>query len=116
MPALSADGSDAAHAGLSFEDLVEAYFDCRRTKRNTTSALAFESDLERNLVTLFDELAAGTYRPGPSICFVVMRPKPREVWAAQFRDRIGNGLAVFTRQQFSQHAAGMRRLLATGHA
>ena len=87
-PAPSADRFDAAHAGLSFEDLVEAYFDCRRTKRNTASALAFETDLERNLVGLFDELAAGTYRPGPSICFVVTRPKPREVWAAQFRDRI----------------------------
>ncbi|MBK8916395.1 MAG: RNA-directed DNA polymerase [Phycisphaerales bacterium] len=85
----SADGSDAtAHAGLSFEALVEAYFDCRRTKRNTASALAFEADLERNLVGLFDELAGGGYRPGPSICFVVTRPRPREVWAAQFRDRI----------------------------
>lgn len=87
-PAPSADGGDDAHAGLSFEALVEAYFDCRRTKRNTASALAFEADLERNLVALFDELAAGTYRPGPSICFVVTRPKPREVWAAQFRDRV----------------------------
>jgi retron-type reverse transcriptase len=87
-PALSAEHRDAPHAGPSFEALVEAYFDCRRTKRNTASALAFEADLERNLVALFDELAAGTYRPGPSICFVVTRPKPREVWAAQFRDRI----------------------------
>ena len=87
-PAPSADRTDIAHAGLSFEALVEAYFDCRHTKRNTASALAFEADLERNLVGLFDELAAGTYRPGPSICFVVTRPKPREVWAAQFRDRV----------------------------
>ena len=87
-PAPSADGRDDAHVGLSFEALVEAYFDCRRTKRNTKSALAFEADLERNLVGLFDELHAGTYRPGPSICFVITRPKPREVWAAGFRDRI----------------------------
>ncbi len=67
---------------------MAAYFDCRRHKRNTESALAFELQLEHNLVGLFDELAAGTYRPGPSICFVVTRPKPREVWAAAFRDRI----------------------------
>jgi hypothetical protein len=67
---------------------VAAYFDCRRHKRNTKSALAFELNLERNLVGLFDELAGGHYRPGPSICFVVTRPKPREVWAAAFRDRI----------------------------
>jgi RNA-directed DNA polymerase len=87
-PAPSADRHDANHAGPSFEDLVAAYFDCRRHKRNTKSALTFELDLERNLVGLFDELAGGHYRPGPSICFVVTRPKAREVWAAAFRDRI----------------------------
>jgi retron-type reverse transcriptase len=78
----------APEADFSFEDLVVAYLDCRRTKRNKPTALAFEVNLERNLVDLHDELAAGTYRPGPSICFVVTRPKPREVWAAAFRDRI----------------------------
>lgn len=71
-----------------FDELVRAYFDCRRTKRNSTSAIAFEQNLERNLVALNAELLAGAYRPGPSICFVVTRPKPREVWAAAFRDRI----------------------------
>jgi retron-type reverse transcriptase len=81
----SADRSDAA---FSFEDLVAAYFDCRRTKRNSASALDFEQDLERNLGALHDELAAGTYRPGRSICFIITRPKPREVWAADFRDRV----------------------------
>jgi RNA-directed DNA polymerase len=81
----SADQNDAA---FSFADLVEAYFDCRRTKRNTLSALAFEVQLERNLCALHDELRDGSYAPSPSICFVVTRPKPREVWAAAFRDRI----------------------------
>ncbi|MBC2731347.1 RNA-directed DNA polymerase [Thiobacillus sp.] len=73
---------------FTFPELVDAYFDCRHNKRNTASALAFEQDLERNLAHLYDELAAGDYRPGRSICFVVTRPKPREVWAADFRDRI----------------------------
>ena len=67
---------------------MTAYFDCRRTKRNTVNALAFEQDLERNLADLAGELQAGTYRPRPSICFVVTRPKHREVWAAAFRDRV----------------------------
>ncbi|ADE10445.1 Retron-type reverse transcriptase [Sideroxydans lithotrophicus ES-1] len=76
------------HADFSFEDLVQAYLDCRRTKRNSASALAFETNLERNLCRLNDELRNGTYQPGKSICFVITRPKPREVWAAEFRDRI----------------------------
>lgn len=67
---------------------MQAYYDCRRSKRNSASALAFEADLERNLTQLYDELLADTYRPGRSICFVVTRPKAREVWAADFRDRI----------------------------
>jgi len=71
-----------------FERLVQAYIDCRRSKRNSSSCLAFENHLERNLCDLHDELISGTYRPGRSICFVITRPKPREVWAAEFRDRI----------------------------
>ncbi|WP_377161839.1 RNA-directed DNA polymerase [Roseateles sp. UC29_93] len=62
--------------------------DCRRHKRNTASALAFEGDRERQLVRLHRELVDDSYRPGRSICSVVTRPKPREVWAADFRDRI----------------------------
>lgn len=67
---------------------MQAYFDCRRSKRNTDSALNFEIHLERNLIQLRDELIDGTYAPGRSICFVITHPKPREVWAADFRDRI----------------------------
>jgi hypothetical protein len=35
-----------------------------------------------------------TYRPGRSICFVTGGPKPREVFAADFRDRIVHHLLV----------------------
>ena len=87
-PVPSADQCHPGHADFSFTELVAAYFDCRRTKRNKPSALAFEQDLERNLARLDDELRSGAYRPGTSICFVITRPKPREVWAADFRDRI----------------------------
>jgi retron-type reverse transcriptase len=83
VPVLSAD-----HDKPTFEELVQAYFDCRKRKRNTSSALAFEQNLERNLTQLYDELQTNTYQPGKSICFVITRPKPREVWAAAFKDRI----------------------------
>ncbi|NMX92044.1 MULTISPECIES: RNA-directed DNA polymerase [unclassified Pseudomonas] len=83
--ALSADLSVAP---FQFEDLVQAYYDCRCNKRNSASARLFEKDMEISLLELYDDLIAGTYRPGRSICFVVTRPKAREVWAAAFRDRI----------------------------
>lgn len=84
----SADLFTPRHADFLFEDLAQAYFDCRRTKRRSSSALRFEIDLERNLVALDEDLRSGSYRPDRSICFVITRPKPREVWAAEFRDRI----------------------------
>ncbi|MFZ6726189.1 RNA-directed DNA polymerase [Undibacterium sp. MH2W] len=71
-----------------FAELVQAYFDCRKNKRNKPSALAFEQQLECNLIQLHEELINDRYTPGKSICFVVTRPKAREVWAADFRDRI----------------------------
>ena len=86
------DHASHGHAEFSFTDLVRAYFDCRKHKRNTRSALGFEQNLEHNLLRLYDDLASGAYRPGPSICFVITRPKPREVWAANFRDRIAHHL------------------------
>ena len=59
------------HADFLFEDLVQAYFDCRKSKRTSNSALAFEIQLESNLRKLDQELRDGSYTPGHSICFVV---------------------------------------------
>ncbi|HSW13385.1 MAG TPA: RNA-directed DNA polymerase, partial [Solimonas sp.] len=75
-------------APFSTADLVKAWLDCRRSKRNSKSAQAFETNVEHNLCRLRDRLLDGSYRPGRSICFVVTRPKAREVWAAAFEDRI----------------------------
>jgi len=88
MPSSSAEASVYGHTALSFEDLYQAHITCRRRKRNTASALRFELDLEHELVSLYEELQSGAYRPGPSICFVVKHPKPREIWASEYRDRV----------------------------
>lgn len=79
---------------VSFEELWRCYHACRRTKRSTFNALAFEVDAEANLLTLQRELAERTYRPGRSICFVTDGPKPREVFAADFRDRVAHHVLV----------------------
>lgn len=71
-----------------FSLLVQAWLDCRRHKRTSASAQAFEAQAEHNLLQLHDEIASGNWQPGRSVCFVITQPKPREVWAAQFRDRI----------------------------
>lgn len=74
--------------GISLEDVFEAYFECRKKKRNTCNALAFESDYERKCVELWKEINSGTYHPSRSIAFIINKPVKREVFAADFRDRI----------------------------
>ncbi len=73
---------------FDFKELVKAYLDCRRYKRNAITSLEFECNLEKNLFRLFEDLKNSNYKIGRSVCFIVLYPKPREVWAANFRDRI----------------------------
>jgi len=69
-------------------DLFQAYFDARKNKRNTINALAFEKYLEANLFALTNEIIERKYTPKPSICFIVDKPVKREIFAADFRDRV----------------------------
>lgn len=73
---------------VTTEWLLDAYFDCRHSKRRTASAVVYEMDYESRLIALRDRINNRTYRPGKSICFVVTRPRYREVFAASFEDRI----------------------------
>ena len=69
-------------------DLFQAYFDARKNKRNTINALSFEIDFERKLFEFYREIVEGRYKIRPSICFMIKKPMLREVFAADFRDRI----------------------------
>ena len=73
---------------ITFSEVVTAYYDCRRNKRNTAQQIKFEFNLEENLWNLYEELKNDTYKPSFHIYFIIEKPKPREVWAANFRDRI----------------------------
>ena len=69
-------------------DLFQAYLDARRHKRNKPYQLHFEENLETHLDLLCEELYNRNYKPQPSTCFIINDPKKREVFAADFRDRI----------------------------
>lgn len=79
---------------FTLANLMRRYHDCRRRKRSTANALRFETRQELELLALRDALASRRYRPGRSVCFVVRRPKLREVFAADFRDRIVHHVLV----------------------
>ena len=79
---------------ITIEEIYEAYYDCRYRKRNKNSALKYELNYEVENHKLWKELNAQTYEIGYSLAFCVTRPKLREVFAADFRDRIVHHLIM----------------------
>lgn len=79
---------------FTIEELFQAYFDCRRPKRTSPNALAFELQYEAELLQLHKELNDGSYTVSPSVAFIVTQPVKREIFAAQFRDRIVHHLLI----------------------
>lgn len=73
---------------FTFEKLYKAYKDCLKHKKNTANALVFALKCERNLFDLVQELRGRTYTVSRHICFVITRPTVREIFAADFRDRV----------------------------
>ena len=68
--------------------LFQAYYDARKNKRSSIHALAFEMDYETKLFELYEEIRDRKYEIGKSICFISFDPVMREIFAADFRDRV----------------------------
>ena len=79
---------------FTYRQVYSCYIKCRKNKRNTANQLRFEINAEQNLLRLQEELNSRTYQPKRSICFVVNKPKLREIFAADFRDRIAHHILV----------------------
>jgi RNA-directed DNA polymerase len=75
-------------------ELFASYYNCRANKRNTINAIAFEVDYEYNLIQLCHEINNGSYQPGRSIAFIVYKPVTREIFTADFRDRVVHHLII----------------------
>ena len=89
------EASQEALAGeIAMEDVFRAYYECRKNKRRTVNALAFELNFEQEIIRLWKEINSGKYKIGRSIAFIVQEPVQREVFAADFRDRIVHHLLI----------------------
>lgn len=71
-----------------YYQLYLSYLDARKNKRNTNNQLAFEIDVETKLYALANQIKNKTYTPKPSIAFMVYKPVQREIFAADFADRV----------------------------
>ena len=74
---------------VSYERIYTAYENCMKKKTKSTSALQFSYvDLTDNIQSIVDDINKRCYVHGRSSCFVNLDPCPREIFAAQFRDRV----------------------------
>ena len=73
---------------ISFEALLRAAEQARRGKRFRPDVAAFHFNLEHELWALHEELSTKTYRPGAYRSFLICEPKPRQISAAPYRDRV----------------------------
>jgi retron-type reverse transcriptase len=73
---------------FTLEKLYEAYQQCQQGKKNTINALEFELNREKNLLELLTDLKTRKYQIARHIYFIVTSPTPREIFAADFRDRV----------------------------
>ncbi len=73
---------------LTFQGVYQAYTACRKRKRATANAQRYDMNLLEHLVDTEQAIRQRRYCPATSICFVAQQPKAREIYAADFSDRV----------------------------
>lgn len=73
---------------ISFENLLRAFAEFARGKKQKRDVAEFAMHLSGNLVSLHRDLSEGTYRHGGYEYFRVNDPKPRDIHKASVRDRV----------------------------
>lgn len=73
---------------VSLDNLLAAWRDFRRGKRNKADVQLFEWHLEDNVFGLHEDLVSGRYRHGPYQRFHIFDPKHRIIHKATVRDRL----------------------------
>lgn len=73
---------------MTIDEVYDAYYDCCKHKGSTPGCIEYQMNYIANNYQLYIELNSMTYEISKSKAFCVTRPKLREVFCADFRDRI----------------------------
>ncbi len=65
-----------------------SYLQARKNKRNTHNQLRFEMYQEEGIIQLAKAIHERKYTPKPSVAFIIHKPVMREIFAADFTDRV----------------------------
>ena len=76
------------YQGVTVESLHRAYRAARYAKKPSHNQMRFEAFWMDGLRDLQQRIAAGTWTPAPTNCFITTRPKAREIHAPDFADRV----------------------------
>ena len=79
---------------FSYNEVYRAYRECSKNKRHTPNAALFEIDENKKVYTLYEILNSDKYEIGKSITFLDEFPDYREIFAADFIDRIVQHLVI----------------------
>ena len=73
---------------FTFENLYEAYKNCRKSKQHKGEVIRFETNLSYNINKLREELTSKKYKLGAYRTFLIYEPKKRLIEALPFKDRV----------------------------
>jgi len=79
---------------FTYNEVFNAFEDCLKHKKNTSGAVKFCVNKVDNLIRLTNEINNKTYSISKSTAFMIEDPKIREIFAADFRDRIVHHLVI----------------------
>lgn len=65
-----------------------AFAEARKGKRKTVNEQRFEEDRDRNIAKLVRLTLDRSYTPSRGVAFIITEPVPREIFAANFSDRV----------------------------
>ena len=70
------------------DDLIKAVDDAYKGKRKSKETVKYMLNKEYNTIKLLNEINNRTYTSDGNYAFVVTIPKPREIFATEFRNRV----------------------------
>ncbi len=73
---------------FTFENLYEAYKNCRKGKQHKEEVIRFETNLAVYLYNIQKELLTKKYKLGKYKIFKIYEPKERVIEALSFKDRV----------------------------
>ncbi|MBR2803331.1 RNA-directed DNA polymerase [Candidatus Saccharibacteria bacterium] len=69
-------------------ELTVAFYEARKNKIKTFNEHSYEVNWQENIIKLADAILNCSYRPSPSVSFIIYEPMIREIFAAPFVDRV----------------------------